>query len=291
MRVPQVVSQAKELRDKEGKLEEALELLKKYEKTSPKKDLPFVQYEIGLLLHDTGKFQESLRQFEEAVKTAREVNNLFIESDSLRRIGWGLWVIKNDDKRVKDYLDRAWNIVEGNLENQDFQRVGANIWAARGAVHYKAKEHSNALMAYGKAMDLAKESKFYQRVCTVNGDIANVYIDQKKYDEARKKLEEGYEDAKVNYRHSVPSSLIRLVRLYSLDDYEGKDFKKAEKLLEEALKVTQSEKWRRDEAEVYDGLYRLYLIQDDMKKADMNGKKAVEIYKELGMMDRVENLK
>lgn len=290
MRVPQVVLKAEELRNKEGKLKEALELLREYEKTSSKQDLPFVQYSIGLLLHDLGKFQESIVTFKQAVKTAQKVRNKYIEADSLRRIGWGLWMIDNSDPKSLEYLEKSWGIAENNLKDKDFQKIGANIWAARGAACYESEKYEDALNSYQKAMELARKCEFNERVCTLKGDIANVYIGQGEYVKARKELEDSYEYAKSNYRHSVPSSLIRLARLFSLDEYLEKNLDKSEEFLNKALDVVKLEGWRRDEAEVYDGLYHLYKKMDNNKLAEEQKKKAIEIYSELGMKHRIRNL-
>ncbi|MFH1547315.1 MAG: tetratricopeptide repeat protein [bacterium] len=291
MRVPQVVTTAEELRNKEGKLEEALKLLKEHEKTSSKQDLLFVQQAIAILMYDTGHTVEALSKHKEAVQSAKKVGNEFIQADALTRIGWEMWMKNENNAKVLDYQDKAWKIVEKDIENKDLMKVGANIWAAKGNIYFGAKEYSKALDSYNKSIDLAQKCQFKQRISTVKGDIANVYIEQKKYDKARQMLEEMYSFSKDNYKHAVLASLIRLARLYQIEESGFFNISKSEKFLDEALQLSKTEHWRRDEAEVYDGKYWLYLKKGEKDKAEESKIKAIEIYTELGMKHRIKNLK
>ncbi len=290
MRVPQDVQKAKELRDKEGKLEEARDLLVEYEQKASKDDLPYVQLELGTLLFDMGKMEKSIEILIQAVQSSKKASNKLIEADTLRRIGWEKWMINKDEKEAMDYINSSLKIVGDNLSDSDFQKVAANIWAAVGNLQFDSDKYDEALESYKKAMELAEKSDFKGRICTLNGDIGNVYYSQKKYDQAKTMFEKTYEFAKTDYRHAVPSSLIRLAKLVSDDGYDKKDYSKAQKHLDEALSVSKAENWRRDEAEVYEGYYWLYSKQGNKEDSEESKKKAINIYNELGMKDRVENL-
>jgi len=128
----------------------------------------------------------------------------------------------------------------------------------------------------------ARKISFESRIVTVKNDIANVCIVQGQNGKAIKEINSVKAYANKSYRIAVPQILIRLAKIY----ISQKDLTKADKILDNALKIAKNEKWQRDVAEAYIVKSEIAKINKDQQKVAKYEKLAHAIISKLKIGDR-----
>lgn len=240
-----LAEKAKSLRDKEGKLDEAITLLETNISTISPEEEPSVLAGLASLYMDTNRIDDAIFTHQKAIDSAKREGNNLILADSLRRMGWEMWQ-KDKDPKAYRLQSESWEITKNHLDDRSFQMVAANIWAALGNFEFDSGNLDIAKGNYDKAMEYAEMCDFKERICTLNGDFGNVYVEMSEYEKAEEYLKNALEYALENYHHAIPSSRLRLAKLYKL---QGK-IDEAKKQVNKALDVSIKEGWKRDEEEV-----------------------------------------
>lgn len=137
-----------------------------------------------------------------------------------------------------------------------------------GFAYYNKGNVEEAKNYYFRSLEIAKENDFPDHLAFDANKIGDIYLDQKKYDEALKLFEEGLRYAKED--RSETSLLLSIGELYLEKGMFVKSESYSLKGLEKALESRDSDMLQRS----YDNLYQLYKA---MKKPD-RALKMFELY-------------
>lgn len=248
------------LRDKVGDLAGAErlanQLIKEKDKLSPDQ-LAVLYREFGSLLRYRGKMDQAVKAYTTGLRFARKTKDAAEEINLLRLIGFTTLKTYPQTKVARRWASRAVAKLTKLRRNRYYDESAANVWALVGNIESTDKDTRQAVLAYRKGLVHAKKAKFYARMATLLGDLANKYIDLGRYRDAEKALKEDVNLSKKYHRHSYPNALVRLSYLYYLPKNPRRDLKKAWKYAQEALRVAKKEGWGREVADAYQRLGKI----------------------------------
>ena len=274
MNTNNIVNKVMELRDKEGKPKEALKEILKYNNEDFKEYDELIKYVLmkAVLYRDTGDMESSIETYKEALNIVKS-NDYINKADILRSLSFVSIYTEGFDTAFK-YAEDALNTVK-DKRGKKYYRVKSNIYAVIGNILYGEERYEEALTNYKKGMYWAEKDHFYQREITLGGDIANVYIAQKKFSKAIQIISKNLKLAKKSYRISVPQLYLRRAKIY----FEERDIKKAVNDIQECIYISKKEGWFRDLGEAYEAMGDV-LKENGDPKFKQYYKKAEKIYRE-----------
>jgi tetratricopeptide (TPR) repeat protein len=163
-----------------------------------------------VLYRDTGDLSSSVETYKEALEIVKDDDCIY-KADILRSLSFVSIYTEGLDRAYEYALD-ALNAVK-QKKAKKYYRVKSNIYAVIGNILYEKNIYDDALVNYRKGMIFAKKDNFYQREITLGGDIANVYIAQRKYSKAIQIISKNLKLAKKSYRVSVPQLYLRRAKI------------------------------------------------------------------------------
>ncbi len=215
------------------------------------------------LCQDDGKVNCAKLAFGRAVALGKAVSERYVVderskwvyADYLRKSGFfKLNVLKDFNGALKEITDtvRIVEAVRGRYATKSddvpntVYRVLANSYAALGNYYYDTKDIPQAKQCFMTAINFADHAGYYERAITLDGDLGNIYIEQKKWHDARRILIWANEKARRYYHHAAPSSYMRLARLYMLLESPFFDPKQALLYAEAALEWAKKARWPKE---------------------------------------------
>lgn len=275
-----------ELRDKEGKPKVALKELLKYKNEDFKEYDELIKYVLmkAVLYRDTGDMESSVETYKEALSIVKDDDHIN-KADILRSLSF-VSIYTEGFEKAYEYALGALNILK-DKRGKKYYRVKSNIYAVIGNILYGEERYEEALTNYKKGMYWAENDHFYQREITLGGDIANVYIAQKKYFKAIAIISKNLKLAKKSYRISVPQLYLRRAKIY----FQTGDVKKAVNDIEKGIDISKKEGWFRDLGEAYEAMGDVLKEKGDTKFKQYY-KKAEKIYmkgKYITWLNRVQD--
>ncbi len=199
---------------------------------------------------------------------------------------------KNANKQQALAQCRAAQIsLQGTPKTKNSMKTSANIYATFGNIYGDSRDLKKALFWYKKALAASQKSGFREREVTVFGDLGNAYSWLGDFEKAEMFLKKATEGAKAYYRHAYPSSLLRLGRLFFDEQNPRRDLKRARDFTKKSLEVAVKEGWRREQADAYEHLAKIYLEDGDKNNAVKMLNKALKIYQELKYSWNVKSVK
>lgn len=248
------------LRDKDGDLGGAKrlanKLLEQKSQLSPDQ-LALLYRELGSLFRYRGKMDQAVKAYTTGLRYARKAKNAAEEVNLLRLIGFITLKTYPTTKVARRWTSQAVAKLAKLRGSKYYDESAANVWALVGNIESTDKDTRKAILAYRKGLTHAKKAKFYARVATLLGDLANKYIDLERYRDAEKALGEDVRLSKKYHRHSYPNALVRLSYLYYLPKNPRRDLKKSWEYAQEALKISKKEGWGREVADAYQRLGKI----------------------------------
>jgi tetratricopeptide (TPR) repeat protein len=188
---------------------------------------------------------------------------------------------QKDFIKARSYAKKALSTVK-YMKGFKSDRAKANIYAVLGNIYFTTKEYSDALEDYKKALEIAKKIDYEERVVTLEGDIANVYIETDNLEKAEEILLSIKQKAQEVHEKAVPQIYLRLARI----EYERGNLEKSESLIEEAIIIAEKKSWKRDLAEAREALAKVYEKQGKKDRAKGEKVKAMNIFQEIGLEGR-----
>jgi tetratricopeptide (TPR) repeat protein len=281
------IKRADELRNLEGDLPEAIHLLEPVlVETTPDED---IYYEIILRLSSLYRDNKSYDIAEDFlidnIDKAKEFNKPIYLADIYRSIAF-IELQKRNPSQAKEYAQEAMSVLD-NINDGNTKKVKANIYAILGNIEFTLKNYNEALDNYQKSLEESNDINFIQRTITVKNDIANVHIEMGDLEKAKEILLSILQDAKDNYKSSVPQVYMRLARI----EFEQLNYFKVKKYLRKSISISEKEGWKRDIAEAREGLSKLYKVIGKPKMAEKELKLAYDIYNELGLLEKAKSVK
>jgi len=189
---------------------------------------------------------------------------------------------QKDFVKARIYAKKALSIVK-YMKGFKADRSKSNIYAVLGNIFFTTKDYKDALKNYQKALKKAKKIGFEERVFTLKGDIANVYIETGKLKKARDILLSIEEKAEEVHEKAIPQIYLRLARI----EYERENLAETKGLIEKAIAVSEKKGWKRDLAEAREALARVYEKEGKESKAKEAYEKAKRIFKEIGLESKI----
>jgi tetratricopeptide (TPR) repeat protein len=272
MDLKEIQIKATKLRDKEGNPEGALKLIESYHREHEESDKEWVQFLLlkAVLYRDTGDTKSSLNTYKEALKYIPK-EDVETKADTLRSMAF-LAIHTTGLKDAKELALQAINLLKESGD-EEYLRVKANSYAVLGNIFYDSGLLDKALINYNKALNYAEASEFIERIITLVGDIANVHISKKEYQEALELITKYLDEARSSYRIALPQYYLRRAKIY----FKIKKIDMAENDIKRAIEISQKEGWFRDLGECYEALGNIYLgVNKD--KASKYFREAMEIY-------------
>jgi tetratricopeptide (TPR) repeat protein len=187
--------------------------------------------------------------------------------------------------KARSYAKKALSIVKYR-KGFKADRAKANIYAVLGNIYFTTKEYDDALEVYTKALETAKKIDYEERVITLQGDIANVYIETDKLEKAEEILLSMKQKAQEVHEKAVPQIYLRLARI----EYERGNLDESESLVEKAIRIAEKKSWKRDLAEAREALARVYKKDGKESNAKEEFEKANKIFKEIGLESKIKEL-
>jgi tetratricopeptide (TPR) repeat protein len=246
-------------------------------------------YEVVLVLSGIYRNSKSYKKAEKLLNKVVIKAKQFKEDIYLAQIYTSLSFInlhKGEITNSKKYLRKAQALIKSK-KGFKVKKITANIYATYGNIYFRDKKYKKALEEYEKSLEMSKEIGYRQREITLKNDIANVYLEQKKFDKARNLLLLIKTEAKEDYQLALPQVLLRLARIEYLESNDSR----AIAYTQEALKFAEKKDWKRQIAEAKEALAFIYKRQGKEKKRRSQLKQAQKIYKELGLLKKVQAMK
>lgn len=270
------------LRNIKGLPKIAAKILKKYLSSIPANSrTPELYLLLANLYIDIGKTKKALAGFRIAAQKAKLKSNKLLLANILRKWGYLYLHTEKNLSKAADKINESVKIIDEIMRcelNNEILRVAANCYASLGNYHYDSNALKSAKDAYRKAIKLGVKSKFKERIITVLGDLGNVAIREKKWNEAEKLLKKTKGRAEKYYQHALPSSLVRLGYLFMNTENPAKNTEKAENYIKESLEVAKKSGWKREQADALLAFGKLKIIQGKSKEGENYIKKAEKIY-------------
>lgn len=240
----------------------------------------------GLSLNCMGNAYTNLADYANALKTyaAAEIP-LKQEADrsALSALYSNIGIVyyrKAELPRSLDYYLKALKIAEETGDKANISSALTNL----GLVYRQAKDYQKAFDQYDRALKLAREIKD-PGVPRIMNNIGNLFLYQKKYDEALMYYNEGLKIKEgLNDKKGIALSLCNIAIVY---DEQG-DLEKALHYYKAGLKISEEIKDISSCALFYGNLGTLYLTQNKPKEAEGAMLRALSLSKESEDLDGVQ---
>ena len=286
-----ILKKVAELRNIKGDLSAGIRLLEKGLQQVEDKEKPQLLLALAHLYIDTGKTEKAEKTFRKAILLAGKIGDLLSKADSQRKLAYLLWHKNANKQQALTLCHDAQKTLRMAPQNKASIKIAANIYATFGNIYGDSRDLKKALLWYKKAQIACQKSRFKEREVTVLGDLGNVYSWLGDFGKAEMYLMKALERARVFYRHAYPSSLLRLGRLFLNRENPKRDLKLAKDFTKKSLEIAMKEGWRREQADAYEHLAKIYLETGDKDEAIKMLNKALKIYQELKYSWNVRSVK
>lgn len=137
-------------------------------------------------------------------------NDLLYKSNSI--IGMS-YCVQGDPIKAKEVF--MYNLKIANFENCFLRKIKSFL--NLGNADYNLHNFESSLYFYNKALELSEKFEYKDYLAKILNNIANVYIDLKKYNEARKYLKLSlFEKLKSDNKSDVANTLLNFGNLYKV---------------------------------------------------------------------------
>lgn len=282
-KLQEAIKLSDEYRDKYGQQDKALEVLCDAQKyldiNHPDTYYPYF-LKLSALYRDSQNYDIALGTLLKLLNTAQDI----YLADIKRSLSF-IYLQKKDIEKAIDFATDSLKILENNSTEKGLTML-SNTYAVLGNIYFTKKDFDSALLYYNKGLDIAKKVGFTQRILTIVNDIANVYLQQNRIEDAQQTLISLQKEAEKKYRIVVPQLLIRLARVYM----QQNRINNAISTLNKSLEISKSENWKRDIAEASEALSLVYIKQENLPQARKLINDAKKIYIEMGLNAKAEKL-
>lgn len=215
----------------------------------------------------TGEFEEGLRNSDSAISIFTKSGNLIRLASSYVSRGTLLKSMGEYTKSVNAFL-KADSIYLDQLANEYRSAVSTNI----GVVYFAQTDYVNALKYHQRALEQLKKGVVDESYFLAKGNIAEVLIFLKKYEEAEKDLLDVFPKAKEKKLNRVASGIaISLGKLY----YETKQPDKALEYFVYTADIANSSGEKEKAIEALNFLGQLNKDKGKIEEAAADFKKAI----------------
>lgn len=228
-------------------------------KIDDKKSLAKAYEAKSLAYHFSSKTELSIANNLKAIKIYKEINDNESLANTYINLGWK---IKNSDlDKAIFYMNKGIKVLEiNNLKPIDLSGAYNNY----GVLKHRKKQLDSALYFHNKSLKLSIINKDSIGIPFAQTHIAQVYIKQRKFKEAEKKLEKSLEIRKKrNDIYGITDSFLYLGDLY----FAKKEFNSSLKYFKKAEKIANKNSYFPLKKYATEYIYKSYEQSKDFKNA------------------------
>ena len=222
----------------------------------------------GEALYLNDKYQEAFNTHLKCNELFAELNDTYNESRSLISLS-GAALHMGDIESAQKYALKALSLaqligdkrIEGKAYNQLFK------------LHFTLKDYDNALVYISATDSLFSKGIDTTSIIAIKGNKASVYLKLKEYNKA---LSSYSEAMALSQSQRDPKTLVSILNNIGYTYIEAGDYESAEKFLRGS--ATLNKNIKAINAAPYKGLGNLFLLKAENDSAEVNYKKALEIY-------------
>jgi len=276
-----IVKEADQLRDLEGKVFKAIDILEELDEEI--KDDPLLSYDypmtlkkIGACYLDLGQVENAKEYLQEALEVAKKDLNKIEMADIRAKLSLLELQTGSIDKAL-GYIQKAWEYI-GTKRGEKFAETKSNTAIVLGKIYFEQGKYSQAIKMFRRALKYAQGVDYTEGVVTAELGIIDYYhIVEEKPEIAKEHLEKNVEKAEEFCKIVWPQFLLRQSRLF----LEAGDQTEARLLASKALRFTENRGLLRQTAQISEQLGKIY-SQTKQDKADAYFKKAFDSYNKGG---------
>lgn len=218
---------------------------------------------MGLACQKQSKYKEATSYFFEALKTVDKVDDENLRAKLLNSIATCFAYMKQYDM-AETYFLKAYDVFKKTGDDVSCAKVMMNLGNIFYTREYVTGHFSECYKYYREAMRIAEKNNDIEDMATLYGNLAMVYTDDGKYDEALVTIDKGM---------ALARQMNSKADMIFLDYYAGKtyaamkNFPKAESFLFESVKLAEEMKNDDCVSEGYLSLADMYYSKGDYKVA------------------------
>jgi len=213
----EIIKEAQQLREMEGKAPEAIEMLK--ELGEEIKDDPLLSYDyprilknIGIYYSDLGQNEKAKEYFKKALEVAKQDLNK-METAEIRTCIASLELNTGNIEKAMKYVLRAWEYI-GVKRGEKFGITKANTSIVLGDIYFEQGKYSEAIDRYKGALEYSTKVDYLKGVIIATERMAKYYTMREEYEKAYELLEEKIQKVEENLARFLPSYLLALARIH-----------------------------------------------------------------------------
>lgn len=288
--------------------EKALELLQTFDSIKKIE----LMHKIGDIYDLTGKLNDALKIYENALDLSEKIENTRLIIDSMNKTGWIYICLRRYDKvltmmqkalkmsehinyrdgiafsaanigivqyskgnmdEARKYYEKKLIIARDTHSNRGIASTTGNI----GLLHFKKGDYDKAMECYEKAFDIFENIGDKQGAGTAINNIGNIYTEMGDYDKAmdyyRKKLKIS-EDIGDKKGASIVYGNMAYIHM------QNKEYDDALRLYKKKLSISRQTGDMRGMSQAYQNLGNMYKENDDFDKSLHNYNRSIKINKE-----------
>ncbi len=277
----EIIKDADQLRDMEGKSSKALKILKK--RGEEIKDDPLLSYDYPKILKktalcyfDLGENEKAKEYFKEALEVAKKDLNKIETADIQACLAF--WELKiGSIEKALEYALVAWEYI-GTKRGGKFTETKVNTAIILGNIYFEQGEYKKAFKKYTAASTNADLVNYVRGKIVLAGELANYYRTHEKLDKAVGVISERIiGEAEQSYRILLPRLQMEFSKIY----FERGDIEEAKEIALKAYKFVKKRGLSRLIAESSELLGRIY-AEKNQAVADAYFKEAFDIYNKGG---------
>tara|TARA_R110002051_G_scaffold245580_3_gene305293 strand:- start:8160 stop:10010 length:1851 start_codon:yes stop_codon:yes gene_type:complete len=222
----------------------------------------------GEALYLNDKYQEAFNTHLKCNELFAELNDTYNESRSLISLS-GAALHMGDIETAQKYALKALSLAQLIGDN----RIEGKAYNQLFKLHFTLKDYDNALEYISATDSLFSKGVDTTSIIAIKGNKASVYLKLKEYNKA---LSSYSEAMALSQSQRDPKTLVSILNNIGYTYIEAGDYESAEKFLRGS--ATLNKNIKAINAAPYKGLGNLFLLKAENDSAEINYKKALEIY-------------
>ncbi|WP_027066763.1 tetratricopeptide repeat protein [Maribacter sp. Hel_I_7] len=222
----------------------------------------------GEALYLNDKYQEAFNTHLKCNELFAELNDTYNESRSLISLS-GAALHMGDIETAQKYALKALSLAQLIGDN----RIEGKAYNQLFKLHFTLKDYDNALEYISATDSLFSKGVDTTSIIAIKGNKASVYLKLKEYNKA---LSSYSEAMALSQSQRDPKTLVSILNNIGYTYIEAGDYESAEKFLRGSSTLNKNIK--AINAAPYKGLGNLFLLKAENDSAEINYKKALEIY-------------
>lgn len=222
----------------------------------------------GEALYLNDKYQEAFNTHLKCNELFAELNDTYNESRSLISLS-GAALHMGDIETAQKYALKALSLAQLIEDN----RIEGKAYNQLFKLHFTLKDYDNALEYISATDSLFSKGVDTTSIIAIKGNKASVYLKLKEYNKA---LSSYSEAMALSQSQRDPKTLVSILNNIGYTYIEAGDYESAEKFLRGS--ATLNKNIKAINAAPYKGLGNLFLLRAENDSAEINYKKALEIY-------------